>query len=441
MIANAARAWAAGIARMPRAAVRAGVGRAGDPARVADDDGAAVAVRRPPTGPPRRDHAGVVAVTTPRTAGRPPPREHRVARERQQQAGEQRRPRHDRVDLQVLGRARGRCRRSGPGRRASARPCPTVVFASEAPPVAASASSKPSSSATRLGVLHEAAAPRRASPSAASRPSISSSVGHVRAPSVARDQLADRRLGRVEVVARSSPAGRPRARSARRRRSGRVPPRMTPTLTVTPGQRPLSACRSRTIRPPRGSRCGPSRARRPRGPRGRGPSTRRRRCPCAPTRCRRWRGRTRGPGTRRRPRRCRGCAASRSASRSPRPGWRRTSSRSNGRPSAAPAASALRRVEPGRAGPHFMSVTPGPVGDPVVDRGTGAPAAVPGSNTVSMWPMSRTRGPPRSALERRRRPCRRGGPPGPATLDVGAELARGTRRPTRRPRRRPPACS
>ena len=29
---------------------------------------------------------------------------------------------------------------------------------------------------------------------------------------------------------------------------GRVPPAMTPTLTVTPGHRPLRACRSRTIR-------------------------------------------------------------------------------------------------------------------------------------------------------------------------------------------------
>ena len=43
--------------------------------------------------------------------------------------------------------------------------------------------------------------------------------------------------------------------------------------------------------------------------------------------------------------------------------------------------------------PDFMSVTPGPFAMPSAMR-NGRSAAVPGSKTVSMWPISRTRGPP-----------------------------------------------
>ena len=95
------------------------------------------------------------------------------------------------------------------------------------------------------------------------RPSCPGTVG-------GRGDPADRRLGRLERLARSSPAGRPRAWHRSATTLGRVPPAITPTLTVTPGQRPFSAWRSRrTMRPPRGSRCGPSRARRRRARPGR----------------------------------------------------------------------------------------------------------------------------------------------------------------------------
>ena len=58
MIAKIAARLGRRVARVPRAAVGPGVGRAGDPARVADDDRAAVAVRRPPTGRRWRSDAG-----------------------------------------------------------------------------------------------------------------------------------------------------------------------------------------------------------------------------------------------------------------------------------------------------------------------------------------------------------------------------------------------
>ena len=46
----------------------------------------------------------------------------------------------------------------------------------------------------------------------------------------------------------SSRGRRPRARTARRRRSAACRPAILPTFTVTPGQRPLRSCSSRTIR-------------------------------------------------------------------------------------------------------------------------------------------------------------------------------------------------
>ena len=41
-----------------------------------------------------------------------------------------------------------------------------------------------------------------------------------------------------------------------------------------------------------------------------------------------------------------------------------------------------------------MSVTPGPRAMPSASIANGRSAAVPGSNTVSMWPTSSSRGPP-----------------------------------------------
>ena len=109
------------------------------------------------------------------------------------------------------------------------------------------ATSKPSRRAIVLGVLDEPAAALEllhrppAARIARPRPSC-------RGPSVAAATLADRRLGRVErrraSTARTSTSSSQRSATT----LGRVPPPMTPTLTVTPGQRPLSACRSRTSR-------------------------------------------------------------------------------------------------------------------------------------------------------------------------------------------------
>ena len=87
-----------------------------------------------------------------------------------------------------------------------------------------------------------------------SRPDRSSfSIGHQRAISVisavvsgtasAPSRLADLRLGRLEVLAPDGPDVDLERRTARRRRSAASRRRSTPTLTVTPGQRPFSAWR------------------------------------------------------------------------------------------------------------------------------------------------------------------------------------------------------
>ena len=71
----------------------------------------------------------------------------------------------------------------------------------------------------------------------------------------------------------------------------------------------------------------------------------------------------------------------------------------------------------------------------------GRSAAVPGSNTVSMWPMSRTRGAARRPVERADdRVAEAAARVGP-DVDVGAELAQEAGRPSARPRRRRRACT
>ena len=243
---------------------------------------------------------------------------------------------------------------------ATGRPCPAVVLASEAPPVEASASSKPSAPGERL------ARARRAG-----RDRSSFSIGHQRAigstldascrgPPVAAAMRADRGLGRLEGVARRRPGRRPRACTARRRRSAACRRRSTPTLTVTPGQRPLSAWRSRDDPGRLEDRAaallrldaGVRRAAVDRDPQVEDALAR-------PTRCRRWRGRTRGRGTTSAVGGERAdVRASTSASRSPRPGWRRRrAARTAGR--RARRRSALSAYRPASR-PPFMSVTPGP---------------------------------------------------------------------------------
>ena len=90
------------VARVARPAVGSGVGRAGDPARVADDDRPAVAGGGLPR-PARRDPP---ALASSARLGRlvAPGEDLGIRGDRQQQAGEQRRPRHDRIDLEVLRR-------------------------------------------------------------------------------------------------------------------------------------------------------------------------------------------------------------------------------------------------------------------------------------------------------------------------------------------------
>ena len=138
-------------------------------------------------------------------------------------------------------------------------------------------------------------------------------------------------IARISASAASSASrGQARTSTSSPQRSattlGRVPPAITPTLTVTPGHRPLRSCRSRTIRaasrialrPFSGST--PAWAARPLTVDAQVADALARRDDVAV-----------GAGTlederrHRRPRRRSGCAASTSASRSPRPGWRRTS--------------------------------------------------------------------------------------------------------------------
>ena len=148
-------------------------------------------------------------------------------------------------------------------------------------------------------VLDQPRAARRASPSATSAPSARSR------PSTSGTTVASAIRRTSASAASSSARATPRTSTSSEQRSattlGRVPPPMTPTLTVTPGQRPLSACRSRDD-PGRledraaallGLDAGVGRAAVDGRSAGRG-------CPCATRRCRRSRGRTRGRGRRRR---------------------------------------------------------------------------------------------------------------------------------------------
>ena len=250
----------------------------GDPARVADDDRPAVAGDAPPTARPTRS-AG--ARLTRDRGGVGPPRQARTSGSR---AIASSRP----ASSVVRGTIESTSRYSA-GRVVVAADRPEAVEARDAHArrrvrvgraagrrvvdLEAEALRRPPGRARRAGRS------ARASPSATSAPSRSKSTV-VSGTSVALGDLADRRLGRLEVRSRSSPGRRPRASQRSATTLGRVPPAITPTLTVTPGQRPLSACRSRDDpAPPRGSRCGPSRARRRRGRPGRGPSSRRSRMP------------------------------------------------------------------------------------------------------------------------------------------------------------------
>ncbi len=258
----------------------------------------AVAADRPPTDRPRRSAGARSSLDggAVRRRGRPARRAPRGSRgDGEQQPGQQRRPRHDRIDLEVLGREHGRCRRSGRARRGSG--CP---------------SRRSCWHRTRRRSRRRRRRSRapRATPWAwsTSRPLRSSfSIGHQRAIGSTVDgrvgdlgrlgDPADLGLGRLERVARRPPARRLRASSARRRRWAASRRRRRPTLTVTSGQRPLSACRSRDdpggledgAAPLLGLDAGMGGTAVDDDAQVEDALARRRRC-------RRWRGRTRGPG-------------------------------------------------------------------------------------------------------------------------------------------------
>ena len=181
--------------------------------------------RRPPTARPTRS-AG--ARSCPRGRSSRQARTSGSAAIAEQQAGQQRRPRHDRVDVQVLGRrvvvAADRAR----GRRGSATPIPAVVFASDAPPVEASSTSKPSARATRLGVLDQPAAALELlhRPPAGHRLERRRSRPGPRSPRRSRGSRPRPPRG----PRGRSPGRRPRACTVSATTFGRVPPAMTPDV-------------------------------------------------------------------------------------------------------------------------------------------------------------------------------------------------------------------
>ena len=236
---------------MARAAVRPGVRRAGHPARIADDDRPAVAgvashgppdeidgVARVRDRPTRRGQSGRPSRQA-RTSGIAGDRR-AAARRAAPSAARSSPPRGTRP-------ARGRCRRSARARRGSGRPCPTSCWRRTRRRSRASSSVEPEAARRRPGRARRAG-----------RCAASFSIGHQRAIGsnstvVSGTTVGRRAIRRISASAASSSARvTPRTSTSSEQRSattfGRVPPAMTPTLTVTPGQRPLRACRSRTIR-------------------------------------------------------------------------------------------------------------------------------------------------------------------------------------------------
>ena len=362
MIASAARAWAPtspGWSDRPSGPASV---VPGDPARVADDDRPAVAgdgLPRPARrDPPALGHraAGVGRPVAPRVVA--PGDDLGVAR-RSPAAGRPAASSGARSSRRRGTRpASGRCRRSGPSPSRLGTPSPDVVLASDAPPVEASATSKPSALGDGLGVLDQPAAPLELlhRPPAGHRLEVDGRVGDLGRLGDPRGSSASAVSSASRVVARTSTSSdAPLGDDVRPRPAGDHP-------DVDGDARPAAVERVEVARrsgPPRGSRCGPSRARRRRGPPGRGRRSAGRGSPCAPRRCRRWRGRIRGRARRRLSARERADVRRRaSASRSPRPGWRR---RRAARTAAPPRSAmiALSAYSPASS-PDFMSVTPGP---------------------------------------------------------------------------------
>ena len=132
-----------------------------------------------------------------------------VRRDLEEQAGEHRRPRHDRIDLEVLRRSVV-VAATGPRPSRDGTPMPAVVFASLAPPVGPSFTLNPRRSATDF----VCSASRAVWSSLLHRPprELSCHVGRRVRDFGRGHQLADRRDGRVEALAGDRPRPRPRAR-------------------------------------------------------------------------------------------------------------------------------------------------------------------------------------------------------------------------------------
>ena len=391
MMSKTAPAWAATSSGMAGAAVGAGVGRARDPARSRRRRSPDCRTPSPPTARPTRCGAGSAAVMSalgwPRraTRGRPGPRRSRGAgRRASPSAARSSRPRGTPPGAWSLPPTGPRPSRVGtpmPGRRVGVRRAAGrgVVHA------------EPEALGDGLGVLDEPGRPLDFSIGRHEN-SVDSSIV-VPGTSVVRRELADRRhrprRGRRRSTDRDSTSSSQRSGTT----LGRVPPRIVPTLNVTPGQRPLRACSSRTIAGRLEDRVRPFSGSTP-GVRGAAVDRRAggRRCPCGTTRCRRWRGRTRGRARRRRPRPPPGCAGVDVGEPTSSSGLAMNVSRSNGTRSPI----APQRVQPGeQPGLHVGHARTG--GDAVPSMRNGRSAAVPGSNTVSMWPISsdpRPAGPP-----------------------------------------------
>jgi len=121
---------------------------------------------------------------------------------------------------------------------------PAVVFASEAPPVTASRTVNPSRSERAVACLSSRAAAGSFSIGQwRPRTSISQVVSGTVAVDAMRPTSASAASRSARLRARRSTSSRASSATT----LGRVPERSTPTLQVTPGQRPLSSCRATVL--------------------------------------------------------------------------------------------------------------------------------------------------------------------------------------------------
>jgi hypothetical protein len=120
-------------------------------------------------------------------------------------------------------------------------PMPAMGFASDAPPVEASFSAMPSSPASSFA--RSASRPMASVFSIGGKPAFSTNsavTSGITIVSATRWSSPTASSNDACVTARMSTSSRQLGATT----FGRVPPSTTPTLTVTPGQRPFSSCRA-----------------------------------------------------------------------------------------------------------------------------------------------------------------------------------------------------